>query len=319
MEGNSVLVLLSSYNGEKYIEQQIESLLAQVGVEITILIRDDGSSDHTLEIVEKMFKGTKHIYFKGDNVGPALSFYNLMKLAFEKYNQYDYFAFCDQDDIWHNDKLLTAISTMKTTEENANACKKLYFCSSDIINETSKKIASSSKRYFNNIDYRMCFHRNPALGCTMVFNFNLLHECIKIWDYIQSTSYDKRYLPMHDAWMFCVANFTNTLIFADKKEKIHYRKHNLNVTASQKNLLQRIKNLVIRRLFEKPRYAENVAKTVLENIQVNDEKKKQFLVLLSSGKKDIISVFKRLYYVKLSGEIFPIRIFYYFLIMINRY
>lgn len=87
----------------------------------------------------------------------------------------------------------------------------------------------------------------------------------------------------------------------------------------KKNLLQRIKNLVIRRLFEKPRYAENVAKTVLENIQVNDEKKKQFLVLLSSGKKDIISVFKRLYYVKLSGEIFPIRIFYYFLIMINRY
>ena len=319
MEGNSVLVLLSSYNGEKYIEQQIESLLAQTGVDITILIRDDGSSDHTLEIVEKMFKGTRHIFFKGDNVGPALSFYNLMKLAFEKYNQFEYFAFCDQDDIWHNDKLLTAISTMRTTEKNTNACKKLYFCSSDIINESSQKIASSSKRYFNNIDYRMCFHRNPALGCTMVFNFKLLCECMKIWDYIQSPSFDKRYLPMHDAWMFCVANFTNTQIFADKKEKIHYRIHNLNVTASHKSILQRVRNIFVRRMFDKPHYGKKVARIVLENVLVNDQNRKLFLVLLSSGKKDIISVFKRLFSVKLSGEIFPIRVFYYFLIVINRY
>lgn len=319
MEGNSVLVLLSSYNGEKYIEQQIESLLAQIGVDITILIRDDGSSDHTLEIVEKMFKGTKHIFFKGNNVGPALSFYNLMKLAFEKYNQFEYFAFCDQDDIWHNDKLLTAISTMRNTEENANACKKLYFCSSDIINETSKKIASSSKRYFNNIDYRMCFHRNPALGCTMVFNFKLLRECMKIWDYIQSPSFDKRYLPMHDAWMFCVANFSNTQIFADKKEKIHYRIHNLNVTAPRRNILQRIRNLITRRVFEKPHYGAKVAKTVLENVRVDNEEKRKFLVLLSSEVGNIFNIYQKMICIKFPGELFFVRMFYYLLILANRY
>ena len=107
-----VIVLMSTYNGEKYLRNQIESLLRQVDVEIEILVRDDGSKDGTLGILEE-YKNSREYsgklsYYVGPNVGPAKSFLDLIKHAPEA----EYYALCDQDDTWLPDKLKIAVEAI---------------------------------------------------------------------------------------------------------------------------------------------------------------------------------------------------------------
>ena len=76
-----VLVLLSTYNGEKYLKEQIDSVLAQKNTDVSILVRDDGSTDKTLEILEKYKKDGKLEWYTGKNLKPAKSFLNLVRCA----------------------------------------------------------------------------------------------------------------------------------------------------------------------------------------------------------------------------------------------
>ena len=95
-----IIILLSAYNGEKFISEQLESLLKMRipdKSEIKIVIRDDGSSDNTLKILESYEKKYNNIYvIKGENIGWKRSFWELLK--YEKNG--DYYCYCDQDDIW---------------------------------------------------------------------------------------------------------------------------------------------------------------------------------------------------------------------------
>ena len=100
---DKVQVLLSTYNGEKYLQEQIESIIRQEDVEISLLIRDDGSCDKTIEIIENLKrKNSNIIYYSGNNLGPARSFMDLIN----KSGNFDYYAFSDQDDVWKSKKLI---------------------------------------------------------------------------------------------------------------------------------------------------------------------------------------------------------------------
>ena len=90
-----ICILLSAYNGEKYIEEQLESLVGQQEVAADILVRDDGSSDKTHEILDKWQNKGLLKWYKGENLGFAKSFMDLVQRA----GDYEYYAFCDQDDI----------------------------------------------------------------------------------------------------------------------------------------------------------------------------------------------------------------------------
>lgn len=93
----TVSVLLSTYNGEKYLREQLDSLLVQQGVDLRIIARDDGSKDTTVEILKEYAgKDTRVSFFEGKNVGPAQSFFDLIMKSPDS----DYYAFCDQDDVW---------------------------------------------------------------------------------------------------------------------------------------------------------------------------------------------------------------------------
>ena len=96
---NKVCVLLSTYNGEKFLEKQLNSLFSQTYKNFDLLIRDDGSNDNTINILEKY----KINYLKGKNIGVIKSFFKLLEIALHK--EYEYFLFCDQDDIWELDKI----------------------------------------------------------------------------------------------------------------------------------------------------------------------------------------------------------------------
>ena len=110
-----ILVLMSTYNGEQYIKEQIESILEQDGVNVHLLIRDDGSRDGTIEILKDYSKRYNNIeMYQGKNLGACQSFFNLMKNAGM---EYDYYAFADQDDVWERDKLKAAISRIEGEEQ----------------------------------------------------------------------------------------------------------------------------------------------------------------------------------------------------------
>lgn len=105
----NVNILLSSYNGERFIAQQIESLLAQSYGNIAIHIRDDGSSDGTVEVVKGFLKHPNVHLYEGENVGYRRSFAWLLSHCRDA----DYYAYCDQDDVWYPDKVSRAVKALE--------------------------------------------------------------------------------------------------------------------------------------------------------------------------------------------------------------
>lgn len=108
----NITVLLSTYNGEKYLSEQLASLVNQQGVELEVLVRDDGSTDDTIKILDEwQSKGLLSWYSSG-NLGPGKSFMHLLRNA----KPGSYYAFCDQDDVWLPEKLRLTMDKMKEVE-----------------------------------------------------------------------------------------------------------------------------------------------------------------------------------------------------------
>ena len=97
-----VMVLLSAYNGEKYLDTQLQSLREQIYEHVRVIVRDDGSTDNTIKILEKWHNKYPEwlTWYSGTNIGYKKSFITLLYDAPES----DYYAFCDQDDFWKEDK-----------------------------------------------------------------------------------------------------------------------------------------------------------------------------------------------------------------------
>lgn len=102
------LIMMAVYNGEKYISQQIDSILAQTLQNWELLIRDDGSDDNTIAIIKKYEKLDDRIHIlinRTDRTGAYLNFWTLIHEARKNYDRYDYYFFADQDDVWPENKL----------------------------------------------------------------------------------------------------------------------------------------------------------------------------------------------------------------------
>ena len=98
-----VAILLATYNGEKYLREQIDSILKQNGVDLTLYVRDDGSTDGTIDLLKEYVVNTKAVKLDiGKNLGVGNSF---MQLLYDCPNDFDFYAFSDQDDIWDENKL----------------------------------------------------------------------------------------------------------------------------------------------------------------------------------------------------------------------
>ena len=268
---NKILIMLSTYNGEKYISKQLDSLYAQKDVDIHILVRDDGSNDRTIDILNSYIsKYGKMTILAENNAGAALSFFALMKYAYENCERYDYYAFCDQDDVWLPFKLSAGADYLNSSNDKY----KLYFSATTIVDNTLNQIGTFIQpKTFN---YKTVLYRNPALGCTMVFNHKILERSLIIYDYINSDSFDKRYLPLHDAWMFACACYLDAYIYYDSKESMLYRQHDNNVTTYNKGLCKKIM-LAYKRIKSKPNRHSCFAK-LLMLLNVDVEKNK-FLLL----------------------------------------
>ena len=130
MKTPKVLVLMSTYNGERFLREQLDSILSQEGVEIILRVRDDGSKDNTCQILSDYAAKHKNIEWKAcENVGFVKSFSALVRMAADSDSNADYFAFADQDDIWMPQKLATACKALATKDDSkpnlftSNSCR----------------------------------------------------------------------------------------------------------------------------------------------------------------------------------------------------
>lgn len=208
---------MSTYNGEKYIREQMDSLLKQEGVDLHIEIRDDGSIDGTADIIKEYCKKYDNISFvKGKNIGCLDSFMALVYSA----PDCEYYAFADQDDVWKSNKLIKGISMMES--ENDSNTPTLYFSNAHLVDENLDYIGEAvvkPKAIRNMSKYRPIFGC-VALGCTMVFNKKFIELVRK--------SKCSRNCIMHDYWFLIIASFLGELVF-DSNSYILYRQHENNV------------------------------------------------------------------------------------------
>lgn len=217
-----VIVLLSTYNGEKYLKEQIESVLNQKNVEVKILARDDGSTDNTVKILEEYKQQGKLSWYSGENLKPAMSFIDLMFTADES----DYYAFCDQDDVWDDNKLEVAISKIK----DYNDIPAMYYGSQKLVDEklnfiSIHKINTKRTKYAS-------FIINNVAGCTVVFNKELLNK-IK--------QHRPEWVYMHDNWTYKVCMSLGGFAYADENAYINYRQHGNNVEGLNSNFFGKVK------------------------------------------------------------------------------
>ena len=195
---DSLIVLLSSYNGAAYIEKQIESLLNQtLAPNMRIIVRDDGSTDHTtLPILRQYQSNGKIELWERENIGVVKSFFDLLLHAPDA----DYYAFCDQDDYWLPPKMEMAVHKLSCIKEPALYCSKKI-----IVDQTLKKLPRKDNTpLFGTLDVLM--KGNIASGCTMVFNQELRNLCRKFIP--DENEYQYLY---HDTWLFTLAKFTGTI------------------------------------------------------------------------------------------------------------
>lgn len=221
---NKVLVILASYNGEKYIEEQLNSLLRQKGVNIQILVRDDGSTDKTQRILEDYKKRGKIQWYTGAHLNVKLGFFDLMKKA-EKI-EFDYIAFCDQDDVWDEDKLIIAVNMLNQYNK---AELNLYYAGQRLVDE---KLCFLEEHFLNQQrNNHARFVLNDAAGCTMVFNRTLLN---KINEYLPE------FILMHDAWVVKVCLGLGGNLIVDQETHIMYRQHGNNVVGLKNNFKSKL-------------------------------------------------------------------------------
>lgn len=219
-----VVVMLSTYNGEKYLREQIDSLLQQKMVDVMLLIRDDGSIDQTVSIIQS-YNDERITLLKGNNVGVIKSFFSLLMNVPDA----DYYAFADQDDVWDEMKLCSAISEMEKYDNEPALCVGAFY----VVDQNLNKLSGICKQ--ESYTLRKTIVYNAPLGCTEVFN-KKLKELIMIG------------LPqtcrMHDHWVTLVAEIYDAKILYCKDSILYYRQHGNNVVSYNAGRLVRLRRLL---------------------------------------------------------------------------
>lgn len=227
-----VQVLLSAYNGEQFISEQIQSILNQTHAAVSILIRDDGSTDKTLELLNQWVTThpDKIKLLKGTNVGVVSSFFELLRAADP---EADYYCFCDQDDAWLDHKVEHAIARLDSsiyTEVPAMVFTSTYLTDAELNRKgTWPKLPAQEPSFFN------ALYENIAIGATITMNRSARNL------FINSKSVDSQKVLMHDWWFYLLVSAFGTVIY-DNKPSMLYRQHNNNVVGGSNSIVGKLKS-----------------------------------------------------------------------------
>lgn len=216
---DKIAILLSTYNGEKFLQEQIDSIINQTNQSWQLFIRDDGSTDKTLKILEEYTKNPKINWINKDkpmNLGVIKSFFDLLSNA-----EADYYMFCDQDDVWLPDKIELTLKKMKELE-TSNLNKPILVHTDLTVVDKDLNVISESMIKSQDLDPNATFGRllvqNSITGCTVMINEPLKEACENI---------EISKVQMHDWWFALIASAFGEIGFVSKPT-ILYRQHGNN-------------------------------------------------------------------------------------------
>jgi glycosyltransferase involved in cell wall biosynthesis len=209
-----VTVLIASYNGVKFLEQQLTSLTSQEGVVVEVFANDDGSTDGTVVLLENWKKlGLIASISHSNQIGSSESFLKLLKLCNEK----SFVAFCDQDDVWEARKLITQIKYVTNDKPMAITSRRLY------IDEQSEVIAISP-----NLKLEPCFENamveNIVPGNTILIN----RKSVELINSFKSPQ-----ISHYDSWIYLLVSAFGDVIHI-QEPLTRYRIHSSNSVGLRK-------------------------------------------------------------------------------------
>lgn len=219
-----ISVCLATYNGEKYIKEQLDSILSQLSENDEVIVSDDSSSDKTVEII-KAYKDNRIKMFENQKFkSPIFNFENALKHA-----SGDIMVLSDQDDIWQDNKIETIKKHMQEYDLVLSDAV-IIDEHSNILQESFYKLNGSRNGLIKNII------KNSYLGCTMAFNKKILAKSLPF----------PKDLPMHDWWIGLVCEIYGKVYFIEDK-LISYRRHGNNVSPTgEKSKYSSMQKIVFR-------------------------------------------------------------------------
>lgn len=219
-----IAILLATYNGEKYIKEQLDSIFAQTYKDWVVYIHDDGSKDNTMQIVNEYVKKYPEqvVIVDGPSTGGARNnFFYLMSKVDAKY-----YMCCDQDDVWLPEKVEKTFNLMQKTESSEGTpC--LVFTDLTVVDGELNIIAEQMSKYQNlkcqNTSINQMLMQNVVTGCTMMMNKSLCHLAT------QYTNVNN--IIMHDWWVAIIAEQFGKVAYLDEPT-ILYRQHGNNTVGA---------------------------------------------------------------------------------------
>ena len=287
-----VNIVLSTYNGAKFLSEQIDSIQAQTFTDWQLLIRDDDSTDKTLDIIAAYTVKDERIRLINEgnrkNLGVIKSFYKLIKDDVAD----DYF-FCDQDDVWLPEKL--AIMLAEATKHDANESLMVYMDLS-VVDENLKVINPSmvsSQSHHANTSLLAELTENTVTGGVAMIN----HALVKRWSSSDS-------MIMHDWYLALLATATGELVYIDKPGEL-YRQHDHNVLGAR-TLAKRLKKWLnplhaVQKYWELIVTSQKQAASILNQPDLSDENRElieKYVALLNQTMINRIKYLKKYHFKK---------------------
>lgn len=202
-----VSVCIATYNGEKYIKEQLRSVLLQLNVNDEVIVSDDGSNDRTVELIQS-FNDSRIKFLLGNKFSsPVRNFENALKHA-----KGDYIFLCDQDDVWLPDKVEVMLKYLIAYDLVVSDCR-VVDANLNVISESFFSVHMSGKGFWKNLIL------NTYVGCCMAFRRNVLNYILPFPNKI----------AMHDIWIGLSVELHNSIFFIDMP-LILYRRHGKNAS-----------------------------------------------------------------------------------------
>lgn len=233
---DNVAILLCTYNGEKYLKEQLDSLLNQTYKNFVCYVHDDCSNDNTLSILNEYKKIMKSkliiLSYKNENHNASYNFCSLIRYIYANTLE-EYIMFCDQDDVWLPNKIEKSIQAIKNYKDKPTLVFSDQFITDDQLKIKYKSNSDIIKRNNKDYTFKRIVFRNVACGCTMCINRKLLElSCI----YMNPDN-----IVMHDWWIMLVAKSVGKVIFL-QDSLMYYRQHDSNSLGVDNNrYLKKIK------------------------------------------------------------------------------
>lgn len=220
MQRHNVSVIITTYNGAKYIQKQLDSILAQTVLPSEIIICDDRSTDDTVAIINTYHHNLINLHINGTQLGVTENFKQAAKLA----RPGNWLAFADQDDMWVPQKLQKLIAEMQAIDDGLKPA--LVYSDLTVIDKNDAVVSNSfwEKQHINpdKVKLATLVYGNVVTGCTMMINYAMATEFFEM----ENAGF------LHDEWLALIAyTFGTAKLLTDRL--VLYRQHEHNVTFAE--------------------------------------------------------------------------------------